>query len=312
MARVTVLEVGPNSVRVLTGGRSAPMVPVDPGLARAAVEWIDDPVGLYDDHPVAVADLWRTVMTTLVGERCDSVVLVHPDDWPRHRIDRVVAAANAVADEVVPVRRSDWRTADGDGPAGEPVPRPARRRIPLLAVTGVGFVPLALLGAAVAGPPPGQVPGLADTITVAEGRVEASFPRSWRVDRVTGGPGSRRLQASSPADPDLAVHLTQSYVPESTLAQAATVLSREIADQPAGVFVDFDAAAKFGELPVLRYREIRPGRIIEWTVLLVGATRIGVGCQSPPGRAGEVLPVCAQVAASAAERGQPGGTDRRP
>jgi type VII secretion-associated protein (TIGR03931 family) len=162
-------------------------------------------------------------------------------------------------------------------------------------------------------PPPDADPAaLMDIATVVEGRVAVQFPRSWNIVRVIGGPGSPRLQANSPADPDLAVHVTQSYTPGSTLSQNAAVLSRVIAEQPVGVFVDFDADATVGELPAVTYREIRPGRVIEWMVLLVGSTRLAVGCQSPPGRARAVRPICMQAATSARENGSQSGTDPRP
>lgn len=299
MARVTVLEVGPRSVRVLSGGRTGH--PVDPALVRSALDWIDDPVGLYEDRPVAVADLWRTVMSALAGDACNSLVVVHPDDWPPHRIDRVVAAANAIADDVLAVRHGDWRPVDLDVPSEEPMARrPGRRRKPVAATVAVVAV-LLLVAAIIALPGHRRTgdPGTADTTAVVEGRIEVHFPTSWNIVRVTAGPGSRRLQATSPGDPDLAVHITQSYAPESTLAQAAAVLRREIAAQPPGVFVDFDADAEIGGLPAVGYREIRPGRVVEWTVLLVGSSRIGVGCQSPPGRADEVRSVCRQAAVSA-------------
>lgn len=300
--KVTVLEVGPDGVRVL-GDQVGPVgPPVDPGLVEAALEWIDDPVGLYDERPVAVADLWRTVIAAVVGPRCDSVVLVHPDDWSPRRIARVVAAANAVADQVAPTRRSDWGPEAGGEQADEP---PARRRGGRRFIgPAVGAV---LVVTAVAGfstrPPSPDPAAAADLTTVVEGRVAVQFPRSWSIARVTRGPGSRRLQASSPTDPDLAVHVTQSYTPQSTLTQAAAVLREAIEEQPVGVFLDFDPDATVGELPALTYREIRPGRVIEWMVLLIGSTRLAVGCQSPPGRTGEVRPICVQVATSALENG---------
>jgi len=305
-------EVGLNGVRVLEGQAVTMSGLVDPGLVEAALDWIDDPVGLYDGHPVAVADLWRRVMAAVAGQRCDSVVLVHPDDWPRRRIARVVAAANAVADEVAPMRRSDWHPEPRQAQADEPRVRP--RRTPLLVCLGAAGAVLAAVTALLTRPlpPDGAPAAMVDVTTVVEGRVAVQFPRSWSVARVTGGPGSPRLQASSPAEPDLAVHVTQSFSPQSTLPQTAAVLSRVIAEQPGGVFVDFDAEATVGDLSAVSYREIRPGRVIEWMVLLVGSTRLAVGCQSPPGRAGEVRPICVQAATSARENGSKSGTDPRP
>lgn len=295
--------------------------PVDPELVRAALDWIDDPVGLYDERPVSVADLWRLVMSTALGGEApgDALVLVHPDDWPSHRINRMVAAANTVADDVVAVRRSDWSPVPAD--LVEPDPQPATGAVPewaaqppigesgrrrpalLIGAAAVGVALIGGLGWGLSrhqgdGPDP-EATG--ETRTVVEGRVAAQFPSSWRIHRVTSGPGSRRLQADSPVDPGFAVHLTHSYAPESTLAQAATSLGAVIATQPAGVFADFDAEARVGQRPALTYREIRPGREIEWTVVVVGSTRIGVGCQSPPGRMAQVRPTCLLTVASARE-----------
>jgi type VII secretion-associated protein (TIGR03931 family) len=314
---VIALEVGLDGVRVLQGqvrsysGTVTVGPQVDPVLVEAALVWIDDPVGLYDGRPVAVADLWRCVMVAVAGQRCDSVVLVHPDDWPRRRIARVVAAANTVSDQVAPMRRSDWNPE----PREEEVDEPRVHRLrgaPLLVCLGAVGVVVAAATALLTRPPDGSPATLVDMTTVVEGRVAVQFPRSWNVARVTGGPGSPRLQANSPADPDLAVHVTQSYTPESTLAHTAAVLRRVIAEQPVGVFIDFNDDVSVGELPALTYREIRPGRVIEWMVLLVGSTRVAVGCQSPPGRAGTVRPICVQVVTSVRENGTESGTDPRP
>ncbi len=287
---MTVLEIGPATVRVVRGAGG----PVDPRLAEAALWWIDDPVGLYDEHPVAVSDLWREVMTAAVGE--DAVVLVHPDDWTRRRVGRVVAAADAVAGEVVAVPRRQW-TADVERPGGRDggAEGPGRLRRPrAVALALAAGAAVSLAGAAIAVRPPA-------TQTVVEGRIAVRFPADWTVARVTAGPGSRRLQAAPAADPELAVHVTQSYAPESTPAGTAAVLRRAIADQPAGVFVNFRADGRAAGRPAVTYREVRPGRVVDWSVVLVGSTRIGFGCQSPPQRTHAVRDACEQAIASAGE-----------
>ena len=303
---MTVLEVGPRSVRVLSG----PGGPVEPALAEAAVEWIDDPVGLYGERPVAVAELWRAVMTAAVAAQSGPVVLVHPDGWSRHRIARVVAAANTVADEVAAVPSSQWRR-DGPPPApdvaadiGHRQPPPRRRRSVALWGPALGLAVL-LAGTALVGrsTPPAESGPPGDTTAVVEGRVEVRVPQSWAVVRVTSGPGSHRLQAGPPADPDIAVHITQAYAPESTLAQAAAVLSKAIAGQPAGVFADLRADGQAAGRPAVTYREVRPGRVVDWSVLQVGATRIGIGCQSPPDRPAAVRDACRAALASVRESG---------
>lgn len=299
-----MLEIGPATVRVVSG----PGGPVDPRLAEAALWWIDDPVGLYDERPVAVSDLWRSVMATAASG--DSVVLVHPDDWSSHRVGRVVAAANAVTGEVVAVPRRRWGSlygADEQDPAGPGFQEPPRRfrSLPLvLWAVGAGAVALMAGAAMILRPPPLQ--------TVLEGRIAVQVPADWTVTRVTDGPGSRRLQAVAPADPDLALHFTQSHAPESTapestapestLDRAGDVLGAVIADQPAGVFVDVDVDGRAGGRPAVTYREIRPGRIVDWSVVLVGSTLVGIGCQSPPQRAEVVRATCRHAVATVRER----------
>ena len=308
----TVLEVTADSVRLVSGfgssgdregdGRGAQT------LVDAAIGWIDDPVGLFEERPVAVAELWRSLMVTMVGEQCDSIVVVHPPDWPRHRIDRVVAAANTVAEHVEAVSRDRWRIEVDDGPWEDgPVDdgRPVGPRRPLvtallaaLLVASAVVVPAVVVLAARVPPAPKDAPGIA----VVEGRMAARIPAHWRVERVTGGPGSRRLRVSPPQDPAIALHLTSSYAPETTLEQAADVLGRAIAGEIPGVFVDLRVAAQVAGRPAVTYREVRPGRVIAWSVVLNGATRISIGCQSPPGREADVRAACDEAVRSAREK----------
>ena len=129
-----------------------------------------------------------------------------------------------------------------------------------------------------------------------------NIPSHWMIQRVTGGPGSRRLQASPPQGPDIALHMTSSYAPEATLAQAAAVLSQAIADEPAGAFVDLRTGVEVAGRPAVTYREVRPGRIIDWSVVQAGATRISIGCQSRPGQEADVRSFCDEAVRTAGER----------
>jgi type VII secretion-associated protein (TIGR03931 family) len=317
---MTVLEVGPETVRVLSGGTGRP---VPDALVAAALSWIDDPVGLLGESPVAVADMWHAVMATVIGPDCESVVVMHPQDWPAPRISRVLAAANAFADRVAArcqaegqVEGQAERTPDGaqcptpasqnDPPDGHPGRRP-RRRWPLPVA-----VAATVLIAAIAGTRPGPMPAVlepavAESAVLVEGRVQVRVPPHWAVERILGGPGSRRVQVSSPAQADVALHITQSYAPESTPAEAAELLRRAIAGQPAGVFVDLRATDVIAGRPAVTYRELRPGRVIRWTVLAAGATRISIGCQSPPAAQGAVQAACEQAVRSARELGTDSG-----
>ncbi len=311
-----MVEVGPDTVRVLAGGtgRRPPRA-----LVGAALDWIDDPTGLLGDAPVAVADLWHELMAACLGGPRESVVVVHPEDWPAPRVGRVLAAANAFADRVAAVSRLDW-TPDGadagpgedaraESPVDRPGPRRPARRVWQVTVAPVlvGLVILAGVGVLLALPRPAPDHVTSESTVLAEGRIEVRIPARWTVERITGGPGSRRVQVSSPADSAVALHITQSYAPETTLADSAEVLARAIAGRPAGVFVDFRADDAVAGRPVVTYREVRPGRVIRWAVLPAGATRISIGCQSPPEREDAVRAACDEAVRSAREQGTESG-----
>jgi type VII secretion-associated protein (TIGR03931 family) len=306
----TVLEVGPDAVRVLAGGTGRP---VSGDLVAAALTWIDDPVGLLGETPVAVADLWHAVMATVVGQDRDPVVVVHPQDWPAPRVSRVLAAANAFTDRVTAVSGTDRVAAVSSTPrAACPPDEPRRRRrswpLPVATATATAIALIAAVGWSGPGPPaaaPG--PAVPESAVLVEGRVEVRVPPHWIIERIIGGPGSRRVQVSSPAQADVALHITQSYAPESTLAQAAEILRRAIAGESAGVFVDFRATDAVAGRPAVTYREVRPGRVIRWTVLPAGATRISIGCQSPPTAQGAVQAACDEAVRSARELGTESG-----
>ncbi|MGI9123782.1 MAG: type VII secretion-associated protein [Mycobacterium sp.] len=295
-----VIEVGPETVRVLDGdaGRT-----VSESLIRAGLDWIDDPVGLLDDTPVPVADLWRDILAAALGPSCGAATLVHPDDWPSTRVAVVVAAAHSVAERVTAIRQTDWMPE-------EPCDRPRRggRRLTVIAaVFGLGLV-VAMLSALIQYAPGLFGPSLDSSAgtgrLIAEGRIEVRVPPDWTLERITGGPGSRRIKVWAPERPDVALHITQAYAPETTQDQTAESLRRAIADQPAGIFVDFHRDEQVAGRAAVTYREIRPGRDIRWAVLPVGSTRISIGCQSPPGRQDAVRVACEDAVHSARESGR--------
>lgn len=152
-----------------------------------------------------------------------------------------------------------------------------------------------------------------DAVAMVEGRVAVDIPSGWPVRRVTGGPGSRRVEVASPTDGRSVLHITSAYAPEGTLAEAAAVLEPLAAAEPA-VFGDFEAAAEVAGRPALTYREVRPGRVVTWVVVLDGAMRIGIGCQCAPGREESLAGVCQAAIASARDTGasNTGGTARAP
>lgn len=395
-----VLEVGPATVRTVGGAAG------DRVTAAAALDGIDDPVVLLGERPVAVAAVWRTLLTSLLRPgSAASVVVVYPSWWPQRRLSVVVDALDAVKSApggprvgaVVTVARRDLIVAEG-GPdvvieigsgivavsngaelvtcartdvsgiaravagwtdqdsgavridASEELPGAAeaataiskalwasritarrvdvaalalsaaarltagRPRRPLGLLRG-WLVPVALAGlmaAVIIGfvaarphamapvPPPEATDRRASLV---EGRVAVDVPVGWTVQRVTGGPGSRRVVVSSPTDPESALHITQTYAPGSDLAQAAEVLARAVGAQPPGVFVDFRATDDAVGRAAVTYREVRPGKVVRWSVVLAGVTRISIGCQSAVGHEDSVREACDDAVRSARELG---------
>ncbi|GAB7144027.1 type VII secretion-associated protein [Mycobacterium riyadhense] len=140
---------------------------------------------------------------------------------------------------------------------------------------------------------------VAATTSLVEGRVVLTIPASWSTQRVVAGPGSARVQVTSPSDPEVALHVTQSPVAGETLTGTAQRLQRAIDAEPAGVFVDFNPAGISAGRPAVTYREVRAGHDVRWTVLLDGAIRISIGCQSRPAAPDAVHDACEQAVRSA-------------
>jgi type VII secretion-associated protein (TIGR03931 family) len=139
----------------------------------------------------------------------------------------------------------------------------------------------------------------APTTFLVEGRVALKVPAEWSTQRVVAGPGSARVQVTSPSDPDVALHVTQSPIPIETLSATADRLRRAIDAEPAGVFVDFNPSGIAAGRPAVTYREIRATHHVRWAVLVDGSVRISVGCQSRPGGEDAVRDVCEQAVRSA-------------
>ena len=195
-----------------------------------------------------------------------------------------------------------------------PLSRLAARRPPRVLIGSVALVPFAVaalirLGGGPAAPAapaaPTDRPLGADegppVVHVVEGRVVVEVPASWSVARITGGSGSRRVQVTAPDDPHLALHITQSFAPAGTLADTAESLRRAIGAQPPGVFVDVRPEDQVAGRRAVTYREMRPGRVIRWSVMLEGSTRISVGCESRPGAEAGIRAACEAAVRSARE-----------
>lgn len=182
-----------------------------------------------------------------------------------------------LAGEIVPLER-------GAGAAsGKAVSRDVRRGlwrlVPVLAVISV----VVGVGTAIRHAPPGRRDDSIPTTYVVEGHVALKIPAQWPIRRVVTGPGSARVQITSPLDPEVALHVTQSRVALPSLDATAEFLKNAIDAEPAGVFVDFNPTGHRADRPAVTYREIRSGHDIRWTVWVDKAVRISIGCQSRQG-----------------------------
>ena len=135
---------------------------------------------------------------------------------------------------------------------------------------------------------------------LTEGRIGLMVPATWTAQRITSGPGSARVQVVSPTDADVALHVTQSILAQpSSLAKTADTLLAALTESVDGAFVDFNPSDRRADRDAVTYREIRPERIIAWTVLIDGTARIAIGCQSLPRREHLVREVCDRAIRSA-------------
>jgi type VII secretion-associated protein (TIGR03931 family) len=230
---------------------------------------------------IAGASTLATMIADRVQRRCADLTVLQVDDA---RLQRLAVAA-------FPSEEDDA----ADPPRGG---HGRRKRVcaGLLVAAAASAVMLAL---GIGGRHTVLAPAAIPTTFLVEGRVALSVPAQWRVERVVGGPGSARVQVTSPSDPEVALHVTQSRVARETLAAAAESLKRAIDAEPSGVFVDFSPSGTSAGRPAVTYREVRPGHEIRWTVLLDGPVRISIGCQSRTGGQVAILEVCEQAVRSA-------------
>lgn len=184
-------------------------------------------------------------------------------------------------------------------PDREPVVTFGGRTRARLAVAGVTVTAAGLVLPAVTAEDPPPVARAEPTTVLVEGDVALTIPAGWLTQRVTSGPGSARVQITSPSDPEAALHVTQASTSGETLAGAADRLRRAIDAEPAGVFVDFDPAGVSAGRPAVTYREVRAAHDVRWTVLLDGSLRISIGCQSRPADRDSVRSACEQAVRTA-------------
>ncbi len=274
-------RAGPRSVAEEVAAAVARM-----GRRSTSVVLIDAP------SAVAGATTLATMIVAAVRDADDGQTAVVIDDA---RLPRLAQSVRLREDE----SSQSSQPAAHSGGFGSP----GWRRSGVLAA---GFV-LAVAAPAVAAVDRNGAPATvaAPTTFLVEGRVALAAPANWSVQRVIGGPGSARLQVTSPSDPEVALHVTQSPVPDTThealetFRAAAARLKRAIDAEPAGVFVDFNPSAVSVGRSAVTYREIRAGHQVRWTVLLDGAVQISIGCQSRPGGEDAVREACEQAVRSA-------------
>jgi type VII secretion-associated protein (TIGR03931 family) len=276
-----VVEIAPHLVAVCGGGtllsvqsRSGAPAAVADAVARTVLGqtggrpvWLDGPAGVPGAH----------ILAGMIGNRLRAVG--HPvrrvDDRQIFRAAREALDHGAVPDTA----------------------HPGRRRIAALLCAVLTSVVAAGVWSGIR---VDRTSPIAPTALV-EGRVTMEIPAGWPVQRITAGPGSARVQVRSPTDDQTALHLTQSRVRDEDLAASATVLRRAFDSQPAGVFVDFHPSDVRAGRPAVTYREVRAGHDIRWAVILDGAVRISIGCQSAAGAEQHIAAACEQAVRSAHE-----------
>ena len=247
------------------------------GVSAAAV--VDAPVGIVGAASIglSVADHLRAngIAVSIAGE-----------DGARR------AAAIWLA-------RQQGIVRDPEAAEVDPLIRRGPRRVAVLA--GAAMTVAALCGGFAVRHEKPEPPSVGMPMTMlVEGRVGVMVPARWAVQRITTGPGSARVQVVSPSDADIVLHITQSSIPSHlTLATMADTLRTALAEQPVGVFVDFNPADRRLDKPAVTYREKRADHDIAWTVLIDDDVRIAVGCQSGPGREWLVRDACDQAIQSA-------------
>lgn len=266
---VVLIEIAVGLVAVVAGETSAEPRLAPPGVVAAAVAGrVPSGASVVIDAPAGVpgaAELARLITGRLraAGARVAPVqVRVPGPEAPETR--QAPAARQTPAARQAPERLRN-------------PPAAPRRIAPHLAVAAA----LTLLAVGVLGAPRARDPE--PSTVLVEGRVALQVPADWPARRVTDGPGSARVEVVSPVDPQLMLHLTQVPIPDPSLAAVAEALDRAVrqANAQGPVFVDFNPTGTAAGRPAITYRELRPGHRIDWTVLVDGGIRIGIGCQRP-------------------------------
>jgi type VII secretion-associated protein (TIGR03931 family) len=275
----TVVEIAPEFVIVSPPGGNVQVVMR--GGAEAILAAIPMSMAVLLDGPEGVEGAGPLIDTVADRLRHNAIdVTIVDRDWIRRSVEACL-------------------TEDEDGNA-ETLP-PAGRLGRTTAVLAGTLVSAAVLcgGFAVRDDPEPPVPKMPMTLLV-EGRVGVMVPAQWRVQRVTSGPGSARVQVVSPGDANVAVHITQSSLASHlSHEQVAESLRSALSQEPDGVFVEFNPTDRRADQTVVTYREIRTDHHIAWFVVIDESLRIAIGCQSAPGDEEAVHAACDQAVRSA-------------
>jgi type VII secretion-associated protein (TIGR03931 family) len=252
----TVLELAPELVVVHTDGQ------------RRAIA-----------RPVASRGVLDAVVACVQG--LEAVSIDAPTGLTRFGAELAAALRRRGVDVVVLDDHALVRLARGQRRAPPTVGAPTRRRLatPRALAVAAATLSVTALSAAAMGQRAGPVDGT-DVTWLVEGRIAVEVPAQWKVERITSGPGSARLQVVSPSDRSEVIHVTQSGLPGAqTLDATAAALRTALAEEPGGVFVEFTTVGERAGRPAVTYREIRPDRRVDWTVLIDAGVRIAIGCQ---------------------------------
>ncbi len=274
-----VVEIAPDFVVIWRSGdviAAVPRLGDDVDVIRSVVDGVGPATTVLVDAPRGVAgavDLARAISEHL---RADGVAVttVPPD--------RVLAAARD--------RSISPHTSEPASPRGHRIAAliAAGASVALICV-GLGFT---------SGTDQSDATSVPMTLLV-EGRVAVKVPALWRVQRITSGSGSARVQVTAPETSN-ALLLTQSQVRKGeTLSATSATLRNALDDQQAGIFSAFKPDDRRADRAAATYREVRDGRQIDWTVFVDDTVRIGIGCQGAPGSAFVGDPVCEEAIRSA-------------
>lgn len=247
----------------------------------------------------------RTVVIANIGHEVVEKVVAAAGSADPVLID---GAGGPLTDEIFTQLRHngiDARPVDEDAirqapPTPDPtaVPEPIRPRRTAVLVGALASM-VAVCGAFGLRGGGDRAPEIASTV-LAEGRVQVMVPAGWPVEHITTGPGSARVQITSPTDDGIVLHLTQSVgPPESDLVQTAASLRKALSGEPGDVFVDFNPVDSRAGRTAVTYRELRAHHHVAWTVLADAGVRIAIGCQTAPGDEDRVRDVCDQAISSA-------------